>query len=112
MTALYIGARVPVVDPRTGIANPIWYRFLSSLFSTAGDGAVSDTNSFEIAPTAENSALDAIHQISSTVDFQQPAASPQYFLSADDVLPLISSLRDEIAMLRSQLNDIQQGVAP
>lgn len=120
MTALYIGAREPVVDPRTGVCTPIWYRFFSSMFSTSGDGAVSDADAPEIAPSlasllasvggsshSDSDVAPASQQYISVVDDLSPNAQ-QYFITLDDVLPVISSLRDEIAGLRSQIDDIRK----
>ena len=91
MTATFIAPRVPLVDPRTGLCNPIWYRFFTEAFNVSADTSVGETDSFSIAPPVT-------------------IADPSTFYSAADMLPLIGALRDEIAWLRGQLDDVRRGL--
>lgn len=106
MTAIYIAPRVPLVDPRTGLVEPIWYRFFSSLFNTDGEGAVDEAAL--VAPSAGSVSDQFLTLLDQGGGDQSPAAQ-NYFFAADDVLPMFGMLRDEIAMLRAELNDIKQG---
>jgi hypothetical protein len=119
MTAIFIAPRVPLTDGN-GVCNPIWYRFFSGLFNISGDGATSDATAFEVAPASQFDSLAPLLELKGgdqspvaqgfviTPDDVNPVAQ-SFFFSADDVLPLIGSLRDEIAVLRSQIDDIRKG---
>lgn len=105
MTALYIGYEVPICDPKTGIVNPIWYRLLSQVFRTIASGGVSNELAFEVSPMVD---MGGIYALAADLDNVEPVTQQLYF-SADDVLPVIAGLRDQIAILSAAVDDIRKG---
>lgn len=123
MTAIYIAPRVPVVDPQTGICDPVWYRFFSMLFQTVGDGVLTDEMAFEASPSIQTDSL--LTQVNQLTDDVRPAGqtfvalsddvappSQSVFFSADDAVPAISALLDQVAMLRAEIDDLRKGTLP
>lgn len=120
MTVRFVAQRVPLVDPKTGIISREWYLLFQQLFnfSTGVDDNLINLIAPASNPDVINSALFALADqlsvspvsISATPseDDVVPVAQNLYF-SADDVLPLIWGLNDQIAMLRSEVNDLRQG---
>ena len=94
---------VPMVDGNGVLTQP-WVMFFLTMWNRTG--AASGLNTGDLA----NDLAQAPITIPSapTQDDQTPSMQ-QIFYSADDVLPVISALRDEIAMLRGLINDLQKG---
>lgn len=78
--------RIPVVDTTTGLMRREWYLFFQALFDRVG-GA--------IAPTPD--------------DLLQGAPPVVPTPTFDDLLAELRAVREQVAVLSSQLNDIQQG---
>ena len=95
MTATVIGARVPLVDPNTGVATPIFYRLMQSLFNTTGTAATTSTDAFEVAPIDQSLTIQALGAVAT---------------AANDVTPNIGSLQAEVAMLRAAVDDLRKGL--
>lgn len=105
-------ARIPLVDPRTGMVTREWQRYFEGLYSRVG-GAHGDGTSdlseaaFDDAGTEEQEM--ALFTLANAVG-QAPgvhATEHQEHVEAE-----LAQLRAEVAMLRQQINDIQQGTAP
>jgi len=102
-------ARIPLVDPRTGMVTREWQRYFEGLYSRVG-GAHGDGTSdlseaaFDDAGTEEQeAALYALADASGQAPVIQDSEH-QAHLETE-----VSQLREEIALLRQQINDIQQG---
>jgi hypothetical protein len=107
MTALFIAPRVPLVDPKTGICNPIWYRFFTDFFTTNGVGTVIDANAFEVFPLSQVDAFSAL------LPKEGGDLSPAAFVPPDvddDVNPTVTHLLDLISALQTQVDDIKKGL--
>lgn len=121
MTAIYIAPREPLVDPKTGLCSPIWYRFFTSLFSTAGIGAVSDEEAFLLYPNSQSdSILGLLNQgggdllpvavVAATADDNVSPASFQTVSAPDDLAPVPDYL-GMIASLQAQIDDLRKGTS-
>ena len=119
MTARFIAPRVPVVDAQ-GIANPIWYRFFSDLFSNAGTGSVSNSEAFDVSPMQDYAAAqfyslavaDPLLPVAqAAAPFADPLipASPSAAPFPDDLSPSLHWVLAEIAMLRAEIDDLRKG---
>lgn len=105
-------ARIPLVDPQTGLITREWQRYFTGLYARVG-GAQGDSttdlseSAFDDAGTEEmEAALYALADASG----QRPAipdSEHQAHLETE-----VSQLREEVAILRQQINDIQQGTMP
>lgn len=105
-------ARIPLVDPQTGLITREWQRYFTGLYSRVG-GAQGDSttdlsaSAFDDAGTEEQEM--ALYSLGADVG-QIPllaTSEQQAHLEAE-----VSQLREEIALLRQQINDIQQGTNP
>ena len=96
MTTAFIGARVPLVDPNTGVATPIFYRLLQGFFSNTGTAASANTDAFEIAPLGQTVAAQALAAAVATTE--------------NNVTPALGSLQAEVAMLRAAVDDLRKGL--
>ena len=96
MTTNFIGARVPLVDPNTGVATPIFYRLMQSLFNTTGTAASTNTDAFEIAPLNQSAVALAVAEAVATTE--------------NNVTPALGSLQAEVAMLRAAVDDLRKGL--
>lgn len=106
MTALFVAPRVPLVDPKTGIINPIWYRLFEQLFSTAGVGSVPDSSAFDVSPSINpDQIMTALEQIGNDLS----PSFPEQKQTEDDVSPMVSALAAEVAALRALVDDIRKG---
>jgi len=119
MTAIYIAPRVPVVDPATGICDPIWYRFFSSLFSSVGIGGVSNAEAALLFPMDTSDSLTALlnqggGDLLPVAGVAAPAVddlSPVSFqtVSAPDDLAPTPDYIGMIANLQAQIDDLRKG---
>jgi hypothetical protein len=119
MTAIYIAPRVPVVDPKTGICEPIWYRFFTSLFSNVNNGAVSDQEAFLLYPRGESDSITGLlnqggGDLLPVAGVAVPAdddLSPVSFqtVSAPDDLAPVPDFAGMIANLQAQIDDLRKG---
>lgn len=103
-------ARIPMVDPRTGLVTREWQRYFEGLYGRVGGAHGDGTGdlseaAFDDAGTEEQEA--ALYAISDAIH-QQPTAPTQS--PAQSECCEVSALREEVAMLRQQINDIKQGV--
>ena len=96
MTTNFIGARVPLVDPNTGIATPIFYRLMQGLFEINGVAASTNTDAFEIAPPDQ--ALVA------------QATALAVAGTENNVTPSNDGLQAEVAILRAAVDDLKKGL--
>ena len=96
MTTTFIGARVPIVDPGSGIATPIFYRLMQGFFNTAASTATTNTDAFEIAPLGQTVAAQALAAAVATTE--------------NNVTPALGSLQAEVAMLRAAVDDLRKGL--
>ena len=96
MTTTFIGARVPLVDPNSGVATPIFYRLLQGFFNTAGVAASPNTDAFEIAPPDQAVVAQALALAVATGE--------------NNVTPSIEGLRAEVAILRAAVDDLRKGL--
>ena len=96
MSATFIGARVPLIDPGTGIATPIFYRLLQGFFNTTGTTASTNTDAFEIAPLGPTVVAQALAAAVATTE--------------NNVTPALGSLQAEVAMLRAEVDDLRKGL--
>lgn len=102
-------SRIPLVDPQTGLITREWQRYFTGLYQRAG-GAQGDStadlseSAFDDAGTEEQEmALYAL----ADAEGQRPAFAE---LPAIDLLAAeVAHLREEVAVLRQQINDINQG---
>ena len=105
-------ARIPLVDPRTGMVTREWQRYFEGLYSRVG-GAHGDGTSdlseaaFDDAGTEEQEA--ALFALANAVGQAPPQRETEYW---EGLEVTIAQLREEVAMLRQKINDIQQGTAP
>lgn len=105
MTALFIAPRVPLVDLKTGLCNPIWYRFFTDFFTTNGVGTVIDANAFELYPASQ---LDSVAAL---LPKEGGDLSPAVMVPPDvddDVSPQVNVL-ELIAALQAQIDDLKKG---
>ena len=102
-------ARIPLVDPKTGLITREWQRYFAGLYQRVG-GAQGDSttdlseSAFDDAGTEEMEA--ALYSLGDAIG-QAPAAAAeeqQAHLETE-----VYQLREEVALLRQQINDIQQG---
>jgi hypothetical protein len=114
----FVPQNMPVVDKR-GIMSNAWYLFFQSFFDPQSISGEQDSILSSIplpsvdASIAVSQAIQALGQSPVANDvqvsqFDQAPAVPLFF-AAEDVIPIVSSLRDEIGELRKALNDITQG---
>lgn len=106
MSALFIAPRVPLVDVKTGICNPIWYRFFTDFFTTNGIGTVVDANAFEVSPASQ------VDSFSALIPQGGGDLSPAVMVPPDvddDLTPPMSSMLDLIAGLQAQIDDLKKG---
>jgi len=116
MTAIYIAPRVPIVDPKTGICEPIWYRFFSRLFAVTDNGGVSDAEASLLYPKGESDSLTALLNqgggdllpvagVAAPADDNLSPVSFQTVSAPDDLAPfpdvagLIAAVQKQIAAL-------------
>lgn len=115
MTVKFLPFRQQLVDPDTGFATREFWLFLQDAFDLSGTGAVDESDFALLMPANNSDELFAaisgtgsdLNALSSAVG-QLPPFPPQ-LVTVDDLMPIISSLRDEIALLRTQLLGFQQG---
>lgn len=92
MSARFVGSRVPLVDLKTGLCAPIWYRFFEGMFETGSTGGtVPDTDGFLVSP-ANGSADDALTRIGTlSNELNQggllPPAAPENIAQFLDLAP-------------------------
>jgi hypothetical protein len=104
----FVPPRVAMVDPRTGLITREWYLFLQGLFYRVGGSNGPSTpdisNSlFEDAGSGEtNSMLFALEQ-----DYGQRPL-PETARSIEDLTAEVSSLREQLAVLLTKLDDTNQ----
>lgn len=102
-------SRIPLVDPKTGLITREWQRYFTGLYQRAG-GAQGDSttdlseSAFDDAGTEEQELAmyllgDVVGQASAAVATEQ-----QEQMEAE-----LMQLREEVAVLRQQINDINQG---
>ena len=103
MTALFIGARVPLVDLNTGLATPIWYRFFSDLFVSSGVATVANSLAFEVAPQF----FDGGSAVATGLTDLAPVFSLPPL--PDDNAPSLAGLQAEVAELRALVDDLRKG---
>lgn len=121
MSVRYVPPRVPISDPRTGMITREWYLFLVGLQGDTGldeAAALVEPADFgtpyalalisELRSSVETLPLGEPARMTQTDDLSPP--TPPIFVALDDVLPVIGSLRDEVAMLRRRIDEIAQGV--
>lgn len=102
--------RIPLVDPQTGMITREWSRYLAGVYKRVG-GANGDgtadlaASAFDDAGTEEQEA--ALYALSDLVG-QQPRE--MHAEHGDSIEAEVSQLREEVALLRQQINDITQGV--
>ena len=112
MTVQYVPQRVPLVDPRNGIITREWYLLFQALFST---GSSSDNPELitALGPSMSSdfatSAIDDLRDDLSVAPAPPQLSAAALGLTVDDLLPVIGALRDEVAFLRTRINDLQQG---
>ena len=104
-------ARIPIADPKTGMITREWGRYLDGLHERSGGVLGQSTtelaeSAFDDAGTEEHAA--ALYALADGIG-QHPIAA--------DAAPLeqsgqseICALREEVALLRQQINDIKQGL--
>lgn len=95
----------PMVDSR-GVPTQPWVMFFLALWNRTG--AASGLNINDLANDLAQAPV-SIFTTSSSDEGEQAPPTQQIFYSADDVLPVIGALRDEIAMLRGLVDDLQKG---
>lgn len=102
-------ARIPLVDPQTGLITREWQRYFTGLYQRVG-GAQGDSttdlseSAFDDAGTEEQEmALYALGDTIGQIPVMQ-AGEHQSHLETE-----VCQLREEVALLRQQINDIQQG---
>lgn len=104
--------RIPLVDPQTGLITREWSRYFAGVYQRVG-GANGDSttdlaaSAFDDAGTEEQEL--ALYSLSDAIG-QAPAAAAEeqrQHLETD-----VAQLREEVALLRQQINDIQQGYIP
>ena len=118
MTTAFIGARVPLVDPNTGLATPIFYRLLQGFFSNTGAAASANTDAFEIAPLGQALVTQAVAQAEATFEINllpSPDAMRAELAAAvataeNNVTPALGSLQAEVALLRAAVDDLRKGL--
>jgi hypothetical protein len=107
--------RVPVSDPRTGLMSREWYLFFHQLFQRVGGPTdPSADDAFVNPPSLDASAQAVLFSMADALALT-PATYPQGDTSTvpsalpDAVLGELHSLRDQVAELTKQLQDIRQG---
>jgi hypothetical protein len=115
MTVRFLPFRQQIVIPETGHATREFWLFLQDAFDLSGDGAVTDDDIALVAPASNSDALaTSIFGLAGDIDAlgaqvgQLPSHGPQ-IVTVDDLMPIISGLRDEIAMLRAEVSNLQLG---
>lgn len=108
--ALYfVPPRGPFVDPATGALTRTADLFLRGLYARSG-GATGDSttdlsaSAFDDAGTEEQEA--AIYALGDAAGQHPPPCAAQ---AVDDLCSEVAHLREELAALRQQINDITQG---
>lgn len=108
--ALYfVPPRGPFVDPATGTLTRTADLFLRGLYSRAGGASGDSTtdlsaSAFDDAGTEEQEA--ALYALADAAGQHPPPCVAQ---AADDLCAEVAHLREELAALRQQINDITQG---
>lgn len=134
MTAKIVPARVPLVDPRTGLITREWYLLFQNFFELGGGldndlatliapaitvdafAAASERVRDELgmlppdtpAPRADDDVRPPTLPAAPPPDDLAPPPLP-LLVPLDDVLPVIGALRDEIAVLRARIDDMAKG---
>ena len=102
-------ARIPLVDPKTGLITREWQQYFTGMYQRVG-GAQGDSttdlseSAFDDAGTEEQEA--ALYALADAGGQHPviPGSEQQAHLETE-----VSQLREEVALLRQQINDIQQG---
>jgi hypothetical protein len=108
--ALYfVPPRGPFVDPATGALTRTADMFLRGLYARVGGSTGDSTadlsaSAFDDAGTEEQEA--ALYALA---DAQGQRPPPPVGQEADDLAAEVAHLREELAVLRQQINDIKQG---
>lgn len=106
MTVNFIPARIPLIDQRTGLIAREWYLFFQNIMVTST--GVPDDEMGTVLPASSPDLAASLIALSAQDLAQFPPDIPA-MVPIDDVLPVINSLRDEIAALRNRLDDLQKG---
>lgn len=119
MTAIYIAPREPIVDLRTGLCTPIWYRALTDLFRATGTGGVDDNEAFLLYPNSGSDSLTALLNqgggdllpVAVSAAAADDMLSPVSFqtVSAPDDLAPVPDYLGMIANLQAQIDDLRKG---
>lgn len=118
-------ARVPLVDPSTGVITREWYRFFEQVFSRVG-GTYSQTNN-ELAVDLHDDAgieetkvdvlrlrdeLGVMPPVAATQDIADMAPIGAFFSPSEDPSGRIESLEAEVIRLRQEIDALRQGATP
>lgn len=109
MAVKFVPPRVPLVDVRTGQITREWFLLFQSVFDLSGSGSVPNDELTSLAPA---SSLDQFLSLIAAQSIGSDQAPPAFSMTmpADNVSPEIGALRDEVAMLRKELDDLRKGV--
>jgi len=119
MTAIYVAPRVPLVDPQTGICEPIWYRFFTAQFGATNTGGVADNEAALLYPGGQSDTMTALLNqgggdflpvavMAATADDNVSPVSFQTVSAPDDQAPIPDYL-GMIANLQAQIDDLRKG---
>lgn len=106
MTVNYIPARIPLIDQRTGLISREWYLFFQNIMVSTG--GIPDEEIGTVLPASSPDLAASLIALAAQDLGQSPPGIPA-MVPLDDVLPVINSLRDEIAALRNRIDDLQKG---
>lgn len=109
-TLAYAPIRIPMVD-ENGVITPPWAHWLKSLYSRVG-GAASPSTSELTETMPEDSGIEELKAAMFSF-FDGTGQQPSTALSPSldtDTESRIAALAEEIAVLRTQITDLQQGL--
>lgn len=99
-------ARIPLVDPQTGLITREWMRYFQALYVRSGGAA--GASSDDLSASAGISEQAALIASSSDAAGQAPAAITS--AAEQDASGDLAALRAQVADLQQQVNDIKQGL--
>ena len=102
-------ARVPLVDPQTGLVTVPWYRFLEQLYVRAGGSSGPSTEELSLE-MPEDSGVEELKAEFFQLRDQVTALPPRAdYTPTDDPSARIEALEAQVSFLMSEIEAMKQG---